>query len=129
MKKTAVLAALAALLLAGCSSSSSTDTVGSVSDSFQTEDYQTPVQTPEEQYLSDVKAQNNPDLMDETDADLLQVGYQTCEVLDSGYSVQEMVQYLLSDNPSESEIAYMSIIIGNAIEYFCPEYLPQLNNF
>ena len=129
MKKTALVAAFAALLLAGCSTTSSSDTVDTVADNFQTQDYQAPVQTPEEQYLEDVKAQNNADLMDESDYDLLNVGYQTCEVLDSGYSIGEMVQYLLSDNPSESDIKYMSIIIGNAVEYLCPEYMPQLDSY
>lgn len=125
MKKIAALLA-ASFLIVGCSSSSAP--ADSVQNSFQNQNqnYEAPAQTQEDRYLSDVKAQNNPDLMDETDATLLEVGYQTCEVLDSGYNVQELVRYLLSDNPTDSEIAYMSIIIGNAIEYFCPEYLSQV---
>ena len=103
--------------------------MNAVSDSFQTQDYQAPVQSAEDKYLADVRAANDPNLMDETDADLISVGYQTCQVLDSGYSVPEMVQYLLNENPSDEQIRYMSIIMGNAIEYFCPEYISQIQNF
>lgn len=127
MKKIATLAALAAVLLAGCASQSSSDTVGSVNDSFNSQDYVAPAQTAEDRYLSDVHAANNMYLEDETDSDLLDIGYQTCDVLRSGYTVQELVQGLLSDNPSDAQIEYESIIIGNAIEYFCPEYLNQIN--
>lgn len=127
--KTAISVTLAALLLAGCSTSSN-NTVDAVENTYQNQDLQVPIEpsmSAEDMYLRDVHAQNNPDLEDETDRDLLNIGYETCNVLDQGYTVEELVLYLLSEgNPSDAEIKYQSIIIGNAIEYLCPEYLDQV---
>ena len=71
-------------------------------------------------------------LMDANPNDLLDLARQTCQILDNGYTVNELVEALaqgfvndgLTNDPELYEGTGM--IIGSSIAIFCPEYGNQI---
>lgn len=116
------------VIISGCSSNTAAPTV--------TVTEEAPVQqlTPEEQYLRSLHAINNYYIENNSDRDLLELGYSVCGVFDQGYSAEDIVSELLygsfgaehGDDPSAIEFA--GATLGAAVANLCPEYLAEVQD-
>lgn len=87
-----------------------------------------PVYTAEDYFLTEVRSTGNSYVDNNSDADLLKVGHQTCDVLDQGYTVTDVATYLVqnSDSSDSSFFEFEGIVIGAAVRNLCPEYESQI---
>lgn len=138
MKKYIITALVAAgLLLTGCGAGASTVTVTSTETKTETA---TPLPFPTEptvadkeyMFLETVRNSGITWLM-VADADqLLDLGYQTCQILDSGYTVDELIQALamgfVEDGMGSDPELYegTGFLIGASVAAFCPKYGYQI---
>jgi len=130
MKKIIIAAAISAVALVGCSSQSATPTV--------TVTQQAPLPAPsvddppapstmgnEELYLLGLKSMGNPIIDIATDAQLLEMGYSVCEALESGFTVQDVIEYMATEMAREGltsdyQSEAVGYIIGAADTALCP---------
>lgn len=121
VKVAAVLAA-SLFVLSACGSSDAAPTV------TVTEEMPTYESTPEQNYLDSLRATGNQFALSSSDADLINVGYQACEVLDSGYTLDELVtELVMSGNyTTTEETEFVGMTIGAAIREFCPHHSWQV---
>lgn len=139
MIRSAVTAALAALALASCSSTPPLETLPPVPVHSEwpvvtEEPVFTPVPVPvvtvepftsEDLYVVGVRS-----LYDFTgvgDADLIAVGYETCGVLDSGFTLTEVAVVLAMTDGVNPEMS--GYILAGAVTFLCPQYSDQLDAF
>ena len=87
-----------------------------------------PVLTDDELYLQTVRGQNNSYIDNATDTQLLKIGKQVCSILDSGYTVSDVVTYLAANGTSTDDSFYQmeGIVIASGVTVYCPEYIDQL---
>lgn len=129
MNKKALLSiagvALLALTLAGCASNTSPVTDPTESSDVWTD---TPVVTSEDSYLAALHSLNNFYIENNTDSDLIALGYQVCRTLDTGATVYDLVEALVAtgDYTGADAQEFAGSTIGAAISAFCPQYLSQL---
>lgn len=58
------------------------------------------------------------------DADLIELGHQTCDTLDMGVTVEDMAAYMVQENIDPD---FAGFLIGAAVGVFCPEYTNQID--
>lgn len=116
--------AISLLVLTGCASTTEAGPTG-VSHSSVPQ----PVLTDEDLFLQAVRSDPNAYLQSAADSDLLNAAYETCNMLNQGYTVTDLVTILAeSGTAANQEQAYaMGFIIGSAIQVFCPQYLGQVS--
>lgn len=119
------LIALSALFLTGCSSSSEPAPV--VTKTVTAE----PELTPEQEYIENIRSFGNYYVDNNSDADLISLGQQACTVLDSGYTIEDLVnQFVYDSNLSgDEQFEFVGIIIGAGVRHFCPEYITEVQAY
>lgn len=113
-----------ALLLTGCSNTASTDP----GLSKKTQDYVAPVTTPTDDFLSDVHMYGDAYIESTSDSDLINMANATCDALDAGNTVTDVITYL-AYNQTETDTAFYVAegeIIAAAVMNICPAYISQL---
>ena len=133
IKKIIVLGS-AALVLAGCS----TSTPVAVQTVTQTQVAPAPVVTPPTQTLDEkvvevLHSQNNVYLDRISDDELLSLSKQVCPILDKGMTVRELiiglVQNLNGQGVTDQEaMKGMGMIVGVAVAAYCPQYDSQVQS-
>jgi len=128
LNKVAIIAAVASIVLVGCSSNSSQEPQPVVT---VTESVQAPEQpsvddgvTNESVYIMGLRSVGNPILNSATDAELLEIGYVVCDILGQGYSTDDIIQYMAREmvkdgNSSETYAEAIGSIIGAAEVALC----------
>lgn len=130
MKKVISASAIAVaslLVLAGCSSDyavpAETVTVIETPDAPAPD----PVLTAEQQMVDNARSFGNATISGFTDDQLLTLGYQTCGILDGGYTVYDIIdEFAYSGQYNEQDMEGIGLIIGSAVAYLCPEYGYQI---
>jgi hypothetical protein len=90
-----------------------------------------PVYSDEELFLDAVNEYGNDIIFSTSDADLLELGWSVCGVLDQGYDINDIVDELLynSSLSTEEEFAAVGTIVGGAVLYLCPEYAYMIDEY
>ena len=132
MKKIIVASsiAIASMGLVACSSDASpapTVTVTQQAPAPTQDDPEPPSTTmsDEDLYLFSLRAMGNRIIDTSSDGELLEVGYSVCDVLNAGYSVEEVIAYLASEmakdgGASDTYAEAVGYIIGAAETALCP---------
>jgi hypothetical protein len=130
MKKIVIAVAISALALVGCSSQSAapspTVTITEAVPAPSVDDPPTEsTMNNEELYLLGLKSMGNPIIDIATDAQLLEMGYSVCEALESGFTVQDVIEYMATEMAREGltsdyQSEAVGYIIGAADTALCP---------
>ena len=59
--------------------------------------------------------------------DLVKAGHMTCELLDQGYTLKQIVYVIVSDSPdiTQQQAHDVGVVLGASVKFFCPRYLPS----
>jgi hypothetical protein len=89
-----------------------------------------PAVSKETRFLNAVNGSGNYYAANNSNASILQVGQETCRLLDNGYTVNDVVAELeASVDQSDSEfVEFEALVIYHAVTILCPEYRYQLPN-
>jgi hypothetical protein len=130
MNKIIIVASLAAIALAGCSSQDAgpapTVTITESAPAPSIDDPPAPsLAGGEELYLLGLKSMGNPIIDIATDSQLLEMGYSVCEALESGFTVQDVIEYMATEMTrsgltSDYQLEAVGYIIGAADTALCP---------
>ena len=130
MKKIIIASSItiASLGLVACSSDAApapTVTVTQQAPALTQDDPPTTVMSDEELYLLGLRSMNNRIINNASDSELLEVGYSVCDVLDAGYTVDEVIAYLAAEmakdgGASETYVEAVGYIIGASETILCP---------
>jgi len=116
---------LGSLLITGCSSGNSY-TRPAPEDSYvaPAPEPEQPVVTDEDLYLMALRSHNNYIIDGASDAELIELGYNTCEVLAEGYTFEDIAYAIVMDSPDESDAYYefAGLLVGTASSTLCPQY-------
>lgn len=122
--------AIASVGLVACSSNASPSPTVTVTQNIPAplqDDPATPNAAPsnEELYLISLRSMENPIIGVATDDELLGMGYSVCGALDSGFTTQDVIEYMAeemasSGMTSDIEIEAVGYIIGAAEMALCP---------
>ena len=123
------LAIVLAVVLSGCSASGNPSATVTVTEQPTDSYNDTPVSTPEEDFLNAVYAKGNWVTENASDSSLLEAGWSTCDVFASGYTVDEVIAVLIGNNPSQDEAYAYGVIIGAAATTLCPEYAYLVSSY
>jgi hypothetical protein len=79
----------------------------------------------EDLYLLGLRSMGNRIIDSSSDSELLEVGYSVCDVLDAGYTVDEVIAYLATEmakdgGASDTYVEAVGYIIGAAETVLCP---------
>lgn len=83
----------------------------------------------EDLYVANLRSQGNYYVDNNTDTDLINLGYTLCGELDSGYTVMEVIDSLIASgnfNGDPEAIEFSGLVIGAAVRDLCPEYAYQI---
>jgi hypothetical protein len=130
MKKIVFATAIISVSLVGCSSQvaepAPTVTITQDAPAPSVDDPPTPsAMGNEELYLLGLKSMGNPIIDIATDAQLLEMGYSVCEALESGFTVQDVIEYMATEMAREGltsdyQSEAVGYIIGAADTALCP---------
>jgi len=120
--------AIASLGLVACSSDAAptpTVTVTQQAPAPTQDDPPTTTMSNEELYLLALRSMDNRIIDNASDGELLEVGYSVCDVLDAGYTVDEVIAYLAAEmardgGASETYVEAVGYIIGASETALCP---------
>lgn len=118
IKVSAIVLTLGLGLTACGSNSASTEIVPDAVDQQNSRD----VARAEAGYLSDVRGVDNDILAYGSDADLLNMGYNACNALDDGTSLNALLARTAGTMDTEEGRQAAFAVIAGALIYFCPEY-------
>lgn len=126
MNKKILLAILpiTALLLTGCSSGTAEPTATKTV-------YTQPELTTDEQFLIQVRSTYNQYAVASSDSDLIALAHQTCDIFDMGYTVDDIVNQLISSGnfTTQDEFEFAGLVVGAGVKYYCPEYISVLQDY
>ena len=131
-QKVIIGAVIGAVLLAGIGigNSGKTDSSSNSGSNSQIEPAPAPepVYTDEDYFITEVRSSGNRYVDNASDYDLLDIGRQTCSLLDDGYTIDDIITYLVANNDSNSTsfLEFEGIVIGAAVRNLCPEYTNQI---
>lgn len=100
-----------------------------------TETYEPPAPEPvygdEELFISDMRSVGNWIIDENTDADLIELGWGVCGVLDEGYSVDDILWELIGSGTvsTDSESEFAAALIAYAIYDLCPEHTDEVEAY
>lgn len=145
---------LAIILFAGCSAlmSGGSETDASTQETEISAPVETPVPEPVEEatvpeepspaplaeedpalkdqlYLNAVRLEGSNMLKNSSDAALIEAGKETCNVLDSGVTLDTLAYQLLSDPSVEVSPEDIGILIGGGVAVYCPQHQGQVDQF
>jgi hypothetical protein len=132
MKKIIIATAISAVALVGCTSQSAqpapTVTITKAAPAPSLDDPEVipqPAMGNEELYLIGLKSMDNPLINIATDEQLLDMGYSVCEALESGFTVEDIIQYMATEMAREGltsdyQSEAVGYIIGAADTALCP---------
>lgn len=135
MKKyISIVAALFALtfVLGACSTNSGTPQPTVTVTQEPTDTYEPPtVYSDEEEFIYDMRSVDNWIINENTDAALIELGWGVCDVLDTGYTVEDIVYELVGSGTvaTDAEIEFAGTLIAAAILDLCPEYSWQVDSY
>ena len=113
-----------ALLLTGCGSAASSPTPTVTVTETQSA---APVMSDDEVYIAGLRSLNDPFINNATDAQLIEIGHQTCDILDEGYTVVGLALFLVEQGDfTSAQYGSIGSIIGAAVLVMCPEYQYQI---
>ena len=120
--------AIASLGLVACSSDAApvpTVTVTQQAPAPTQDDPPTTTMSNEELYILGLRSMNNRIINNASDSELLEVGYSVCDVLDAGYTVDEVISYLAAEmakdgGASDTYVEAVGYIIGASETILCP---------
>jgi hypothetical protein len=120
--------AIASMGLVACSSDASpapTVTVTQQAPAPTQDDPPTTSMSNQDLYLLGLRSMNNRIINSSSDGELLEVGYSVCDVLEAGYTVDEVIAYLAREmakdgGASETYVEAVGYIIGAAETALCP---------
>ena len=120
--------AIASLGLGACSSDAApvpTVTVTQQAPAPTQDDPPTTTMSNEELYILGLRSMNNRIINNASDSELLEVGYSVCDVLDAGYTVDEVISYLAAEmakdgGASDTYVEAVGYIIGASETILCP---------
>lgn len=121
-----VLAVFFYMLGSGSSNNSTPAPQPTVEDTYTPE-----VLTDEELYLRDLHSLGDPLVEQNTDSDLITLGYTVCAVYDEGYTTEDIIYELVYNSglSSDTEFEFAGHIIGVAVKNLCPEYMSELQGY
>jgi predicted small lipoprotein YifL len=79
--------------------------------------------SPEDQFVADVREAYPGITATETDGAILDLGQQSCAILDGGMTVEQLALGLVLSGLEDPEFA--GTVIGAAIKNLCPEHMPS----
>jgi hypothetical protein len=90
-----------------------------------------PVYSDEDLYLDAVNEYGNSIIFATSDAELLELGWSVCDVLDMGYDINDIADEFIYNSTlsTEEEFAALGTIVGGAVIYLCPEYEYMIDEF
>ena len=120
--------AIASLGLVACSSDAApapTVTVTQQAPAPTQDDPPTTSMSNEDIYLLSLRSMDNRIINNASDGELLEVGYSVCDVLEAGYTVDEVIAYLAAEmakdgGASETYVEAVGYIIGASETALCP---------
>lgn len=132
MFKKIAIASLAVLVLAGCASNNKTaDPAPVVTVTEQAPPATDSYTSPEDTFLTDLHDMGNVYIEGTTDSNLLDIGHSTCDALDGGNTIDDIITYLATngtfDTTDQAEAGGM--IIAAAVVDLCPEYTSQVQAY
>lgn len=118
------LSAIVALALAGCSSSASPAPTVTVTET------QAPQVSKEDAFMASLQSSGNVYLENMSRADALKIAHNTCDLLNQGYTLYDIVEVLANSGnfTTADEQQAVGYILGAGIQVFCPEYSYQIDN-
>ena len=123
----ATLAAAVILLMALVGCSSGTSTPAATVTVTATSEPDPVTQTPEEEYLTNLHALNEPFIENATDATLVELGHNICTALNDNLTTDDIISYLANTGSITTDNAYqVGEIIGAAVVYLCPQFSDQI---
>ena len=126
----AAAALLLGLIIGGVGKSPSTGSSGTSSGgTSQDVTPPAPVQTDDDIFINLVRSYGNKYIDNADDYQLIQIAQTTCETFDAGFTYEEIVNYLATNgDTTDLEFYEMEgILIGAAVNVYCPEYLGQIS--
>ena len=137
MIKKIAIASVAVLTLAGCASNNKAeDPAPVVTVTEQAPIYVDPPVTDsyvsvDDEYLYALHDMEDSYIENTPDSDLLDIGNATCEALDSGVTISELVFSLASSDTFETaeQAQAGGIIIAAAASILCPQHASQVQDF
>lgn len=126
IKKVLIILFIALLGLTACSTTTSNSP-----EPKPTPTYEAPAMTDEDYYLETLRELDNYIINYTSDSDLLELGYGVCEVLDYGYTVDEIITELVynMDLTTDDDYEFVGATIGASVAWLCPEYLDQVDAY
>lgn len=127
MNKTISAIALSAVALFGLAACSSEPTAAPTVT--VTAEPPAPELSAEDLYVANLRSQDNYYADNNTDNDLINLGYSLCSELDAGYTVVDVINALISENFGNGDteaIEFAGLVIGAAVRDLCPEYAYQI---
>lgn len=83
----------------------------------------------EDEFLSDVHSNGGSRIRNVSDEELLGMGYEICDLLDSGNSVMDLARAVaMNGTDDEAQVKAITAVIAGAVVNLCPEYSYQLEN-
>lgn len=117
-----------ALTLTGCSSNNAEPVVTVTETEPYTGDDMNSVPTSEDMFIAELYAHGNY-IVDNTDEyELLDLGWSTCQALDQGASLDELVAALANSGnfTTDTETEFVGLVIGEALQHLCPQHSWQV---
>lgn len=130
MKKIITASVFAIAALTACTTSQTPAPTVTITEqapdapSFNTDDG---VVSKEAQYIDGVRAVGNYIIAAASDTELLEMGQTVCDVLSSGYTIDEVIEMLVqaminNGTTSEEYVDAISSILAGATLFLCPQY-------
>jgi hypothetical protein len=116
----AAVLALSALLLSGCGGTASPQPTVTVT--------QQPTMSAEDGFLADLYSTDDIYISNMSDSELIMLGRQVCNVLDSGVTVKQMaLSFIASGEFTNDQYPTIGRIIGASVYNLCPDYSYQID--
>ena len=78
-------------------------------------------------YLTVLHSLNDPVIEAANESDLVSIGHSTCDLLDQGNSITDIVTYLVTTNSyTDAETYAIGEIMGAGVAAFCPQYVAEV---
>jgi len=87
--------------------------------------------TEEDDYITRVRSVDNSIIAGTSNKDLINLGHNVCDVLDQGYTVSMVVEYMATNGnlTTDEEYRYAGLVIGAAATALCSEYESQVYDY
>jgi hypothetical protein len=128
----AVVLAVVAFVLGGSGSSTDSSSNPQPTNTYTPNEQPTvPSYSSEDSFLAAVNGAGNSIVLTTSDSDLLNMGWGVCDVLDEGYTLDDIANELIynSDLSTEEEFEAVGVIMAGAVSYLCPEYQYMIDDF